>query len=95
MKGYVFLSFAKHIRKNILENISKILSVTDSQKLLDHAKQSATDVFKTALKRAIQIIAEKTDYLTVCFYDVTYACIVNLHSKVRMVKWLTVRLRTK
>ena len=31
-----------------------------SQKLLDHAKQSATDVFKTASKRAIQKTAEAT-----------------------------------
>ena len=29
-----------------------------SQKLLDHAKQSATDVFKTASKRAIQKTAK-------------------------------------
>ena len=34
-----------------------------SQKLLDHAKQSATDVFKTASKRAIQKTAEATNDL--------------------------------
>ena len=30
------------------------------QKLLDHAKQSATDAFKTASKKAIQKITEAT-----------------------------------
>ena len=39
--------------KNIGNNISKNLSSKYSQKLLDHAKQSATDVLKTASKRAI------------------------------------------
>ena len=47
------------------QNISKNLSSKYSpgmlvmhQKRLDHAKQSATDAFKTASKRAIQKIAE-------------------------------------
>ena len=31
-----------------------------SQKLLDHAKQSATDTFQIASKRAIQKIVEET-----------------------------------
>ena len=43
-----------------LRDKSKTLSGKYSEKLLDHAKQSATDVFKTALKRAIQKIAEAT-----------------------------------
>ena len=34
-----------------------------SQKLLDHAKQSATDAFKTASKRAIYKTAEAAGYL--------------------------------
>ena len=34
--------------KNHGKNISKNLSSKYSQKLLDHAKQSATDAFKTA-----------------------------------------------
>ena len=34
--------------KNIGINISKILSGKYSQKLLDHAKESATDAFKSA-----------------------------------------------
>ena len=39
VKGYGFLSFARNMGKNI----SKNLSSKYSQKLLDHAKQSATD----------------------------------------------------
>ena len=39
--------------KNIVENISMNLSGKYSQKLVDHAKQSATDALKTTLKRAI------------------------------------------
>ena len=44
--------------KNIGKNISKNLRGKYSQKLLDHAKQSATDAFKTVSKRSIQKIAE-------------------------------------
>ena len=36
------------------KNISKDLSSKHSQKLLDYAKQSATDALKTASKIAIQ-----------------------------------------
>ena len=51
--------------ENIGKNISKSLSgkyspETLRQKPLDHAKQSTTDVFKTASKRAIQKTAEAT-----------------------------------
>ena len=45
VKGYGFLSFAKNMGKNIGKNISTNLSGKYSQKLLDHAKQSATDAF--------------------------------------------------
>ena len=38
--------------------MSKNLSSKYSQKCLDHAKQSATDVFKTLSKRVIQKRAE-------------------------------------
>ena len=44
--------------KNIDKNIRKNLRGKNSQRLLDHAKQSATDVFKTASKRAIQKTAK-------------------------------------
>ena len=57
VKGYRFLSFAKNMGKNIGKNISKNLSGKDSQKRLDHAKQSATDAIKTS-KRVIQKTAE-------------------------------------
>ena len=57
--GYGFLSFAKRMGKNI----SKNLSSKYSQKLLDHAKKSATDVLKTASWRAVQKTAEVTDEL--------------------------------
>ena len=43
VKDNGFLSFAKNMGKNISKNISKNLSGKYGQKLLDHAKQSATD----------------------------------------------------
>ena len=46
----------KNIGKNIIKSLSRKYGpgmLAASQKLLDHAKQSATDAFKTALKRAI------------------------------------------
>ena len=46
--------------KNIGKNISKNLSGKYSQKLLDHANQSARDGFKTASKRVIQKTAKAT-----------------------------------
>ena len=49
--------------KNIGKNISKRLSGKYSQKLLDHAKQSATHVLKTSSKRVIQKTAEVTSDL--------------------------------
>ena len=42
--------------KNICNNFPRIYG----QKLLDYAKQSATDAFKTASKKAIQKTAEAT-----------------------------------
>ena len=58
------------------KNVSKNISSKYSQKLIDHAKQSASDVIKTASKRAIQkttdatgdliwkIIPEKSNFTT-------------------------------
>ena len=57
------MSFAKNIGKNISENISKNLSGKYSQKLLDHAKQSASDALKTTSKRVIQNSAGGTSDL--------------------------------
>ena len=45
VRGYGFLYFEKNMAKNIDKNMSKNLSNIYSQKLLDHAKQSATDAF--------------------------------------------------
>ena len=47
VKGYGYLAFAKDMDKNK----NKILSFKYSQKLLDHAKQSATDALKTSSKK--------------------------------------------
>ena len=44
--------------RNIGENISKTLNCKYSQKLIDHAKQSASDALRTASKRLIQKTAE-------------------------------------
>ena len=54
------MSFARNIVKNSGNTISKNLSSKYSQKLLDHAKQSATDALKNSSKRAIQKTVEAT-----------------------------------
>ena len=46
VKGYGFLSFFKNMKKNVGKNINKNVSSKYSQKLLDHAQQSATDALK-------------------------------------------------
>ena len=51
VKDYGFFSFAK----NMDGSVGKY-----SQKLIDHAKQYATDAIKTTSKRAIQKTAEAT-----------------------------------
>ena len=58
-----FLSFAENVSKTICKNISKKSSGKHSQKILDHAKESATDALKTASKRLISKTAAATDYL--------------------------------
>ena len=64
-------SFARSMGKNIGEKISKNLSGKYSpgmlamrQKLLENAKQSATDAIKTSSKRVIQKTAEASGDLT-------------------------------
>ena len=52
VKGYEFFSFAKNVGRSIGKNISKNLTSKYNQKLINHAKQSATDALKTASKRA-------------------------------------------
>ena len=46
VKRYGFLFFAKNIGKNLSKNVSG----KHSQKLLDHAKQSATNALKLTSK---------------------------------------------
>ena len=49
VEGYGFLSFARNLNNKY------------GQKLVDSAKKSATDAFKTASKRPIQKIAETNE----------------------------------
>ena len=56
LKGYEFLSSAKNMGKNVGKNISKSLSDKYSQKLLDHANQSATDAIKTFKRQRKQLV---------------------------------------
>ena len=60
VKGYGFLPFAKKTGKNIGKNATKSLSGKYRHKLLDYAKQSATDALKTTSQKVIQKIAEAT-----------------------------------
>ena len=60
VKDYGFLSFAKNCGKNIGKNISQNFRGKYSQKVLDHAKQSATD----ALKATSKIVTQKTAEVT-------------------------------
>ena len=53
VKGYGYLCFAKNMSKNIGKYISKNLSSKYGQKLLYHAKQSATDTIKTSSKKRV------------------------------------------
>ena len=48
--------------KSVDENISKSWNSKYNQKLLDHAKQSATDAFKTS-KRVIQTAEATSDLI--------------------------------
>ena len=50
VKDYGFLSFVKNMCKNTDINISKNLSGKYSQKPLDHAKLSGTDLLKIVSK---------------------------------------------
>ena len=55
VKNYGFLSFAKNISKKLNKNLSCKYSpgmLATCQKLLDHAKNSSTDVLKISSKRA-------------------------------------------
>ena len=54
LKGYGFLCLLKIWAKTMVKNISKNLSSKYNLKLIDHAKQSLTNLLKTSLKTAIQ-----------------------------------------
>ena len=56
--------FARNMGKNVGKNMSKILSIKYSEKLLDHAKQSATNALEASSNRVIQKIAKETRDLT-------------------------------
>ena len=60
VKGYRCLSFVKNMGKNIGKSMIKNFSSKNSQKLFDHAKQSAANALKTPSKREIQKAAEAT-----------------------------------
>ena len=66
VKVYGFLSLAKNMGKNIGKNISRNLSgkysprmLATRQKLVDRAKELATDALKTTSKREIQKTAQE------------------------------------
>ena len=59
VKGYGFLSFARNIGTHAAK-VAKNMSNKYGQKLADTTKKYATDVIKTASKRAIQKTAEAT-----------------------------------
>ena len=52
------------MRTNIAKNISENLSSKQSQELLDHAKESAIDAYKSTLKRIAKSIIKKTSGAT-------------------------------
>ena len=62
VKDYGFFSFAKNIGKNVGKNISKKISSKYCQKVLDQAKESSIDAFKTVQKGQFKK-AEATDDL--------------------------------
>ena len=59
MNDYGFLCLAKNMGKNLGKNISKNLNCKYSQKILDHAKQLATEARKTVPRIEIQKTADK------------------------------------
>ena len=58
-----FCLLPKILVKNTGNNVSKNLSGKYSQKPIVHAKQSATNAFKTALKKATEKIVEENGNL--------------------------------
>ena len=54
VKGYGFLSFARNLGTHSIK-VAKNVNNKYGQKLADSAKKSATDAFKIASKRALQL----------------------------------------
>ena len=81
IKGYEIFSFAKNMGKYIGKNISKIFGGKQILKLLDYAKKSATDPFKTASKRGIRKSAEATGDFIGFWQQNNSETVTNEHNK--------------
>ena len=65
VEDFGFLSFHRNMEQNIGENISKNLSCKNSQKLLDHAKQSLQIHLKLFQKEQLKKTTESTGDLKI------------------------------
>ena len=75
VKGYGFLSFAKNMSGSIGKNISRNLAGNIVKKLVDHAKQSATNVqlvIWLVIKLLKQHLSHSTIKLQVLYHEVTH-----------------------
>ena len=80
-KGYEIFSFAKNMGKYFGKNISKNFGGKQILKLLDYAKKSATDPFKTASKREIRKSAEATGDFIGFWQQNNSETVTNEHNK--------------
>ena len=80
-KGYEIFSFAKNMGKYFGKNISKNFGGKQILKLLDYAKKSATDPFKTASKREIRKSAEATGDFIGFWQQNNFETVTNEHDK--------------
>ena len=80
-KGYEIFSFAKNMGKYFGKNISKNFGGKQILKLLDYAKKSATDPFKTASKREIRKSAEATGDFIGLWQQNNFETVTNEHDK--------------
>ena len=81
------------MNKNFGKYKSKIVSRKSSQKLLDHAKQSATDAVKTTSNKVIQKKADDTGHLIgnkisdrITKIKKNHNKIIQKHLQIRMIK---------
>ena len=76
-------SLSKNMAKNISKNKSKNSTSKYGQKLLDHAKQSATDALITTSKTAIQNTTDATgDLIGNKTADTDYKCLMTKVSRI-------------